>query len=238
MKQNIEQEAQRETGFAADASRAKLADVYAVAAFGACEAQGVSIAEFLAEFDEFVELACDAFPKFEEILASPMVPVDEKYRVVDSVCRDATPIFKNFLKTLAKRGRTEILRDVRRRCRQIEAERKGRVAVRVTTATPLSEDAKASLAAKLRKLIGGEPELFAVVDPELIGEVLKVIRSLAEQKTTMIIVTHEMAFARDVADQVIFMDGGVIVEQGDPKQVIDHPKEERTKKFLARYSNP
>ena len=172
MKQNIEQEARRETGFAADASRAKLADVYAVAAFGACEAQGVSIAEFLAEFDEFVELACDAFPKFEEILASPMVPVDEKYRVVDSVCRDATPIFKNFLKTLAKRGRTEILRDVRRRCRQIEAERKGRVAVRVTTATPLSEDAKASLAAKLRKLIGGEPELFAVVDPALIGGVI------------------------------------------------------------------
>lgn len=172
MKQNIEQEARRETGFAADASRAKLADVYAVAAFGACEAQGVSIAEFLAEFDEFVELACDAFPKFEEILASPMVPVDEKYRVVDSVCRDATPIFKNFLKTLAKRGRTEILRDVRRRCRQIEAERKGRVAVRVTTATPLSEDAKTSLAAKLRKLIGGEPELFAVVDPALIGGVI------------------------------------------------------------------
>ncbi len=81
-------------------------------------------------------------------------------------------------------------------------------------------------------------EPTSALDPELTGEVLKVIRSLAEQKTTMIIVTHEMAFARDVADQVIFMDGGVIVEQGDPKQVIDHPKEERTKKFLARYSNP
>ena len=81
-------------------------------------------------------------------------------------------------------------------------------------------------------------EPTSALDPELTGEVLKVIRSLAEQKTTMISVTHEMAFARDVADQVIFMDGGVIVEQGDPKQVIDHPKEERTKKFLARYSNP
>jgi polar amino acid transport system ATP-binding protein len=81
-------------------------------------------------------------------------------------------------------------------------------------------------------------EPTSALDPELTGEVLKVIRSLAEQKTTMIIVTHEMAFARDVADQVIFMDGGVIVEQGDPKQVIDHPKEERTKKFLTRYSNP
>jgi polar amino acid transport system ATP-binding protein len=79
-------------------------------------------------------------------------------------------------------------------------------------------------------------EPTSALDPELTGEVLKVIRSLAEQKTTMIIVTHEMAFARDVADHVIFMDGGVIVEQGDPKQVIDNPREARTKQFLSRYS--
>ena len=79
-------------------------------------------------------------------------------------------------------------------------------------------------------------EPTSALDPELTGEVLKVIRGLAEQKTTMIIVTHEMAFARDVADQVIFMDGGFIVEQGDPKQVIDHPQEERTKQFLARFA--
>ena len=62
------------------------------------------------------------------------------------------------------------------------------------------------------------------------------IGSLAQQNTTMIIVTHEMAFARDVADQVIFMDGGVIVEHGDPHEVIDHPKEERTRQFLTRYA--
>ena len=80
-------------------------------------------------------------------------------------------------------------------------------------------------------------EPTSALDPELTGEVLKVIRSLAEQNTTMIIVTHEMAFARDVADQVIFMDGGVIVEQGDPHEVIDHPKEERTRQFLTRYAN-
>jgi polar amino acid transport system ATP-binding protein len=79
-------------------------------------------------------------------------------------------------------------------------------------------------------------EPTSALDPELTGEVLKVIRSLAEQKTTMIIVTHEMAFARDVADHVIFMDGGVVVEQGDPKQVIDNPREARTKQFLSRYS--
>ncbi|MCQ2447395.1 MAG: amino acid ABC transporter ATP-binding protein [Oscillibacter sp.] len=79
-------------------------------------------------------------------------------------------------------------------------------------------------------------EPTSALDPELTGEVLRVIRNLAEQKTTMIIVTHEMAFARDVADQVIFMDGGFIVEQGDPHEVIDHPKEDRTKQFLSRYS--
>lgn len=78
-------------------------------------------------------------------------------------------------------------------------------------------------------------EPTSALDPELTGEVLRVIRELAVQNTTMIIVTHEMAFARDVADQVIFMDEGVIVEQGDPREVFENPKEERTKQFLSRY---
>ena len=79
-------------------------------------------------------------------------------------------------------------------------------------------------------------EPTSALDPELTGEVLRVIRTLAEKRTTMIIVTHEMAFARDVADRLIFMDGGVIVEQGNPHQVIDHPRCERTRQFLARYA--
>ncbi len=79
-------------------------------------------------------------------------------------------------------------------------------------------------------------EPTSALDPELTGEVLKVIRGLAQQHTTMIIVTHEMAFARDVADHIIFMDGGVIVEQGDPQQVMNNPQEERTRQFLARFS--
>ena len=79
-------------------------------------------------------------------------------------------------------------------------------------------------------------EPTSALDPELTGEVLRVIRSLADQKTTMVIVTHEMAFARDVADTVIFMDGGVIVEQGEAKQVIEHPTQERTKQFLQRFA--
>ncbi|WP_294515714.1 amino acid ABC transporter ATP-binding protein [uncultured Intestinimonas sp.] len=79
-------------------------------------------------------------------------------------------------------------------------------------------------------------EPTSALDPELTGEVLRVIRGLAEQNTTMIIVTHEMAFARDVADQVIFMDSGVIVEQGPAREVIEHPTQERTRQFLARYA--
>ena len=78
-------------------------------------------------------------------------------------------------------------------------------------------------------------EPTSALDPELTGEILKVIRELAEEKMTMVIVTHEMSFARDVADRVIFMDGGYIIEQGDPKEVIEHPKEERTRQFLARF---
>ena len=79
-------------------------------------------------------------------------------------------------------------------------------------------------------------EPTSALDPELTGEVLKVIRELAEQRTTMIIVTHEMAFARDVADEVAFMDRGVIVERGPARQLMDHPREERTRQFLARYN--
>ena len=79
-------------------------------------------------------------------------------------------------------------------------------------------------------------EPTSALDPELTGEVLKVIRGLAEQKTTMVIVTHEMAFARDVANRVIFMDAGTIVEEGDARQVIENPQEERTRQFLSRYS--
>ena len=79
-------------------------------------------------------------------------------------------------------------------------------------------------------------EPTSALDPELTGEVLKVLRDLADRKTTMIIVTHEMHFARDVADRLLFMDGGVVVEEGPAKQLIDHPREERTRQFLAHYS--
>jgi len=77
-------------------------------------------------------------------------------------------------------------------------------------------------------------EPTSALDPELVGEVLAVMRELAREGTTMIVVTHEMSFAREVADRVVFMDGGVVVEEGDPKSVIDNPQHPRTRSFLRR----
>ena len=79
-------------------------------------------------------------------------------------------------------------------------------------------------------------EPTSALDPELTGEILEVIKSLAQVKMTMVVVTHEMSFARDISDHIIFMDGGVIVEQGTPDQVINNPQQERTKLFLSRFS--
>ena len=81
-------------------------------------------------------------------------------------------------------------------------------------------------------------EPTSALDPELVGEVLAVMKGLAKEGMTMIVVTHEMAFARDVADRVVFMDGGYIVEDGPPEQVIGNPQHERTQLFLARVLNP
>ena len=90
-----------------------------------------------------------------------------------------------------------------------------------------------ALALKPAILFFDEPT--SALDPELTGEVLKVIRQLADEKMTMVVVTHEMPFARAVSNRVIFMDGGVIVEQGDPEEVFGNPQQERTKQFLRNY---
>ena len=94
----------------------------------------------------------------------------------------------------------------------------------------------------IARALAADPEIIyfdeptSALDPELTGEVLRVLRELADRKTTMIIVTHEMHFARDVADRILFMDGGVVVEEGPAKQLIDHPREQRTRQFLAHYA--
>lgn len=92
-----------------------------------------------------------------------------------------------------------------------------------------------ALALKPEVLLFDEPT--SALDPELTGEILKVIKELAADKMTMVVVTHEMAFARDISSHVIFMDGGVIVEEGSPEDVINKPKQERTKAFLSRFTN-
>ena len=107
--------------------------------------------------------------------------------------------------------------------------------------------------AKPRQLSGGQKQRVAIaralamspevilfdeptsaLDPEMVGEVLEVMKELAKSGLTMIVVTHEMAFARDVANKIVFMDGGVIVEEGKPEQIFTAPKEERTRAFLSR----
>ena len=89
-----------------------------------------------------------------------------------------------------------------------------------------------ALAMDPKAILFDEPT--SALHPELVGEVLAVMKSLADEGMTMIVVTHEITFAREVADRVIFMDGGVIVEQGNPEDVLVHPKEERTRAFLKR----
>lgn len=91
-----------------------------------------------------------------------------------------------------------------------------------------------ALALNPRVLFFDEPT--SALDPELTGEILQVIKDLANQKMTMVVVTHEMAFARDISNHLIFMDGGVIVEQGNPTELMNNPKEERTIQFLKRFN--
>ncbi len=91
-----------------------------------------------------------------------------------------------------------------------------------------------ALALKPEVLLFDEPT--SALDPELTGEILAVIKELAQEKMSMVVVTHEMAFARDISSQIIFMDGGVIVEQGKPEDVINNPQAERTKAFLSRFN--
>ena len=91
-----------------------------------------------------------------------------------------------------------------------------------------------ALALKPEVLLFDEPT--SALDPELTGEILAVIKELASEKMTMVVLTHEMAFARDISTEIIFMDGGVIVEQGEPNQVINNPQTERMKAFLSRFA--
>jgi polar amino acid transport system ATP-binding protein len=96
----------------------------------------------------------------------------------------------------------------------------------------------------LVRAIANEPELLlldeitSALDPELVGEVLDLVKTLKSDGTTIVMATHEMAFARDVADRVVFLDKGLVAEQGPPEQIFRHPKEARTQEFLSRFRAP
>ena len=133
---------------------------------------------------------------------------------------------KKLSKTKARERGLELLNRVGLgdRCDHYPAQLSGGQQQRVAIARALAMDPKL--------MLFDEPT--SALDPELVGEVLNVMRELAMAGMTMIVVTHEMGFARDVADEVVFMDGGVVVEQGSPQEVFSNPKHERTKTFLSR----
>jgi cystine transport system ATP-binding protein len=93
-----------------------------------------------------------------------------------------------------------------------------------------------ALALRPQLLLFDEPT--SALDPELVGDVLRLIKELADEGWSMVIVTHELEFAREVAHEIAFVDGGKIVEHGDPKQLLRHPRHERTRQFLHRLLNP
>ena len=128
--------------------------------------------------------------------------------------REAEERAKRYLEQVA------MLQYINARPRQLSGGQKQRVAI--ARALSMEPDA----------LLFDEPT--SALDPEMVGEVLKVMKSLAESGLTMLVVTHEMGFARDISDRIVFMDGGIILEDGTPEEIFNHPKHERTKAFLTR----
>ncbi|MFE9692465.1 amino acid ABC transporter ATP-binding protein [Micromonospora sp. NPDC005806] len=171
---------------------------------------------------------------------------------IDSVRRGIGMVFQSFnlfphltvldnltvaQRRVLRRGRAEAERIARSNLERVglvdkagafPAQLSGGQQQRVAIARSLSMDPKL--------MLFDEPT--SALDPELVGDVLTVMRNLAEEGMTMMVVTHEMAFARDVADRVVFMDGGVVVEQGPPHEVLGAPRHERTRSFLARVLDP
>jgi len=172
MGKNVEQDALYAAKLDADATREKLAEIYATALLGACDSTQTSFANVRDDYVSFITQVCDIYPKFEAILASPSVSVEEKQRMLDGICGATTSVFRNFLKTLARRGRMDMLREIFLACRKLDDERMGRVHVEITTAAPLDETVKDILAVNLRELVGGEPEFLHKVDPNAIGGII------------------------------------------------------------------
>ncbi|MBR2823036.1 MAG: amino acid ABC transporter ATP-binding protein [Clostridia bacterium] len=147
-------------------------------------------------------------------------------------------VLKNIMEApmlVQKRGRKEVEEEARSLLEQMGlADRADAYPYQLSGGQQQRVSIARALAMKPKILFFDEPT--SALDPELTWEILRVIRMLAEEKMTMVIVTHEMAFAREVSDWVVFMNDGIIVEQGDPREVIDHPTQERTIQFLRKMS--
>ncbi|MFF7701838.1 amino acid ABC transporter ATP-binding protein [Streptomyces lydicus] len=178
-------------------------------------------------------------------VTDPDVDIDRVRRRIGMVFQS----FNLFPHLTALENLTIAQRRVLRRGRP-EAERVGRANLeRVglgdkATAYPAQLSGGQQQRVAIARALSMDPELMlfdeptSALDPELVGDVLAVMRGLARDGMTMLVVTHEMSFAREVADRVVFMDGGVIVEQGTPEQVVGAPSHERTRTFLARVLDP
>ncbi|MFG1869335.1 amino acid ABC transporter ATP-binding protein [Micromonospora arborensis] len=178
-------------------------------------------------------------------MTDPDVEIDAARRGIGMVFQS----FNLFPHLTVLNNLTIAQRRVLRRSRA-EAERVARVNLERVGLTDKADAFPAQLSggqqqrAAIARSLSMEPKLMlfdeptSALDPELVGDVLTVMRKLAEDGMTMMVVTHEMAFARDVADRVVFMDGGVVVEQGPPQEVLGAPKHERTRAFLSRVLDP
>ena len=170
MKKNVEQDFNTQRS-STRMRREKLAE-FTPPLYGACDSMNVAIGVVREEYDSFITQVCDSFPTFEKILESPGVAVEEKQRMIGEICQESSPVFRNFLQTLVRRGRMEMLRAIRIAFIRLDDRRRGRIPVTVTTAAPLDEMAANKIVANLRRLVGGEPEIFVEVDPNVIGGIV------------------------------------------------------------------
>ncbi|MCL2305568.1 MAG: ATP synthase F1 subunit delta [Planctomycetaceae bacterium] len=168
-----EQDAQFAAEFDADVAVEKIAGMYADAFLDALAAQGEPLAEQVEQFDSLVNDLFAKHPTFEAILASSLVSPDEKIGILDRTLKtQASKLFLNFLKVVAKHGRLDILRSIHRETRKAYEKRLNRIPVKITTAVPLDEPVIQSLTSSFRKILGGDPIFQTTVDPEVIGGIV------------------------------------------------------------------
>ena len=167
--QNVVQDAQFAAEFHADVDAEKIAEVYAKAYLGAVTSQDGSIDDAVAEFASLVDVL-KSQPKFATILASAMVATDEKIALLEkAIASSASPLFWGFLKIIAKRNRLDLLLPIFSQTQNLLDERRKRIPVTITTATAVDSQLFAALSEKLRGVLGGEPIIRSVIDPEVIG---------------------------------------------------------------------